>query len=122
VGKLLVGRSRPADGLGARHFEFNEGVSFPSGHTSVVFELATILSHHVDHPAFTVVAYGLATTVALQRIDSGSHWASDVFVAAAYGTAVARTVVRRHEERKLQLAPAVLPGSGTVGLKVEVCY
>src|SRR5262252_4093089 len=36
--KPIVGRAHPYENLGPHHFEFNQGTSFPSGHTSVLFE------------------------------------------------------------------------------------
>ena len=100
VGKLVVGRRHPYEHLGPREFSFGDGTSFPSGHTSVVFELATIASMNAHYLPVTVAAYSLATTLALQRVSSGNHWPSDVFIAGVYGTLVARTVVRLHEERE----------------------
>ena len=49
-----------------------------------------------NHP---VVCFGAATSVAIQRIESKGHWPSDVFLSAAFGTVVARTVVSRWERR-----------------------
>lgn len=118
LGKLLVGRRRPFEGFGPYEFEFDGGTSFPSGHSSVAFELATILSHHADRWPATIALYGLATTIALQRVDSRSHWASDVVVPAVTGTWIARTIVNRHDAREhaLALVPALAP-SGAPGFK-----
>ncbi len=109
LAKVLIGRRRPFENRGPRFFEFNGGTSFPSGHTSVWFELATILSHHAHFMPVTIVAYGLATTAALERIHSRSHWPSDVFLSAVSGTLVARTIVRRNEERAKRSALLLAP-------------
>ena len=116
LGRLLIGRRRPFEDKGPRFFEINGGTSFPSGHTSVVFELATILSHHVRSTPFTVLAFAVATTVALERVDSNTHWPSDVYLAAVSGHLIARTVVERHEQRSWALVPTA--GSGGVGFRV----
>jgi membrane-associated phospholipid phosphatase len=113
LGKIVVGRTRPNEAFGPEHFD--DGTSFPSGHASVMFEVATVLSHHAKSTPVTIVLYGLAGTVALQRVDAEQHWASDVLVACVVGTAVARTVVQQHEKRKLALAPVVAP-SGAMGM------
>jgi len=98
IAEVTVGRRRPFEGYGPRRFEFMGGSSFPSGHASVVFELATILSHHVHSMPFRVLCYGAATSAVLERIDSRGHWPSDCFIGAATGTIIAHTVVRRHDQ------------------------
>jgi hypothetical protein len=105
--KLLIGRRREHEGRGARFFEFNGGTSFPSGHSSVIFELATILSHYTKRPPATCLYYGLASTLALQRIDDTQHWPSDVFLSAVQGTLVARVVIHRNEERRGHDVPVI---------------
>jgi hypothetical protein len=98
--KPIVGRAHPYEGLGPHHFEFKQGTSFPSGHTSVLFETATIVSEHVHKTPVTVVLYGLATLGAIQRIESQNHWPSDVLFPAITGTVISHTIVRRNAERR----------------------
>ncbi len=119
--KLLIGRRRPFENEGPRSFEFAGGTSFPSGHTSIAFEIATILSLHAKRWPVTATTYALATTVAMQRVDSGNHWASDVLVPAVTGTFIARTIVRRHEERVWAVVPSFTPG-GATGLQLVVAF
>jgi len=116
--KVLIGRRRPFESDDPRDFEFDGGTSFPSGHASVVFEVATILSHHAHSPPVTVLLYTAATGVAVQRVNESAHWPSDVYAAAVSGTLIARTVVRRNEERAtLTLAPVGMNGGlGVVGM------
>lgn len=115
----VVGRARPSENFGARHFEFRKGESFPSGHTSNAFQVATIISHHVDFWPVTFISYGLATTVGLWRIDENLHWASDVFFGAVYGTAVAKSLLVFHDKRKVKLAPKVFPESRLIGFQIK---
>lgn len=117
----LVGRSRPHDGEGARAFAVGGGTSFPSGHASTIFQVAAVLSHHAGSTPVSVVLYGLAGTVAVQRITSEQHWASDVWLGAAYGWAVAKLVIRLHEEEALRVEP-VTPPSGGVGLALRYTF
>jgi hypothetical protein len=118
VAKQLVGRRHPFENLGPHAFAFGKGGSFPSGHTSAAFELATILSHHVNRTPFTVVAYGLATSVAFQRFHTGAHWPSDCFIPAVTGTLIARTIVRRNEERReSHMEPMIDPVNGRIGIR-----
>ncbi len=100
LGKLLVGRKHPYDNAGPYEFDFGKGTSFPSGHTSVAFELATIASMNAHSLPVTIAAYSLASAMAVQRIESGNHWPSDAFISAVYGTLVSRTVVKLHEARE----------------------
>lgn len=116
----VVGRARPHDERGARDFRLGGGTSFPSGHASTVFQVAGVLSHHIDRVPVTVALYGLATTVAWQRILDEQHWASDVWFGAAYGLAVAHLVVRLHEEEALEAYPAAVPGGGPgIGVRLR---
>lgn len=114
----LVGRTRPRNGQGARNFEPFEGKSFPSGHASNAFQVATIVSHHADFWPVSILMYGLATTVAIQRIDTDAHWPADVFFGAAYGTAVARTIIKLNENRQIDLQPDINPDQAALGLKL----
>lgn len=96
----LVGRERPSDGHGPRSFE--NGDSFPSGHISVVCEVAAIASHHARHPLARLGIWSLATVAALQRVDEPdrNHWPSDVWIGAAYGAWAGHTIAKRNEERR----------------------
>ena len=120
VANIVVGRTRPHEGKGPRNFEFNKGTSFPSGHTSSIFQVATILSHHLRSRPATVILYGIATSVAFQRVTSDSHWPSDVFIAAVYGTAVSRAVIRLHENRKAKLTAVPLIKGEAIGLSFHL--
>jgi membrane-associated phospholipid phosphatase len=97
LAQSLAGRDRPYTGRGPESWGSEDATSFPSGHTINIFQLATVLSHHADRTWFTVGAYTVAAAVGVQRVESRAHWASDVIVSAAFGTAVARTVVRLHD-------------------------
>ena len=99
--KLLLGRARPYLGDGARRWHFfgihgRDMRSFPSGHTSGAFSMATALSKRHNEWWVQVPAYTLATGVASQRIDSGVHWTSDVLVGAVLGYAISAFLAERH--------------------------
>jgi len=82
--KAAVGRERP-NGENDR--------SFPSGHTSNAFTLATVLERHYGWKA-GVPAYAVAATMGYSRIVRDKHWLSDVVAGATLGYIVGRTVVR----------------------------
>jgi membrane-associated phospholipid phosphatase len=60
--------------------------SFPSGHTSIAFSLATSLT--LSYPKWYIIvpAYSWAGTVAFSRMDLGVHYPSDVLAGALIGS------------------------------------
>lgn len=92
--KYSAGRARPYAEDGKRRFtpfRFKSArTSFPSGHTTSAFAVASVFSRRSARPAVGLAAYALAAGTALERVYDDKHWASDVFVGAALGTAVGR--------------------------------
>lgn len=66
--------------------------SFPSRHASVMFAAATVVSREWGHkrPWVTILSYGAATAVGVQRIVSDRHYTHDVLAGAALGFASAQ--------------------------------
>lgn len=87
--KLIVNRSRPfirltqARVLGLRAI----GRSFPSGHTSQAFFMATLIIQHF-HTNFlaTALLYTLAVMVGITRMYVGAHYPRDVIAGAILGS------------------------------------
>ena len=80
--KTLVGRGRPFSGEGSKVFEGpnTNKQSFPSGHTSSIFSIATVVANEYENiPLVAPISYSIATLTGLSRINTNSHWASDVF-------------------------------------------
>jgi len=84
--KSFVGRARPADVFPdiVRDSALRDGLGFISGHTTVAFGLACVMSPYLSR-YWRVAAYGLATTVGLVRIVVGAHLPLDVVGGAALG-------------------------------------
>jgi membrane-associated phospholipid phosphatase len=62
------------------------GRSFPSGHTSQIFFMATLLSHHLGaNWPLAVVLYAVAILVGFTRIYVGAHYPRDVLGGAVLG-------------------------------------
>ena len=61
--------------------------SFPSGHTTMAFMTATMLSKEYGYlsPWVSLGGYGVATATGLMRIANNRHWLSDVFAGAGLG-------------------------------------
>lgn len=62
-----------------------QGKSFPSAHTAIAFNTATLLSIRYHKWYITVPAYLWASSVGYSRMYLGDHYPSDVIVGAALG-------------------------------------
>lgn len=81
--------------------------SFPSGHTSGAFALATSLS--ISYPKWYIIvpSYAWAGTVGFSRMDLGVHYPSDVLAGAIVGTGSAwltyyinkKLIIKSHKKR-----------------------
>jgi PAP2 superfamily protein len=88
AGKKIARRERP---------NHSDNQSFPSGHATNAFAIATaIATNYHDKPAVPVIAYALATSVALARVHDNVHFPSDVVAGALIGRAVAKSITARH--------------------------
>jgi undecaprenyl-diphosphatase len=61
--------------------------SFPSGHTSAAFMMATLSCEF--WPSFALLLYGWSMCVGFSRVLLGVHFPSDVVIGAAMGTGIA---------------------------------
>jgi membrane-associated phospholipid phosphatase len=128
--KGAVGRARPDVGEGKSSFKpfavqkLSSGdldyTSFPSGHASDAFSIASVFADMYDSPWVGVTAYGLASLLGLQRIYADRHWASDVFAGAVLGTVVGKSVVYLHKKKdnSVYLIPILDTAEGRFGLMV----
>lgn len=99
--KWIVGRVRPADTSSSTDFHpFGHNHSFPSGHTTQAFTVATVISRHYDSPFIDAGAYTVAALVGYARHQHQAHWASDIAAGALLGITVGRTVVRLNDENR----------------------
>ena len=87
--KSAVNRPRP-EGSTTR-----TNSSFPSGHSTAAFALATVFAH--EYPKLTIPCYALASGVALSRIYLGRHYPSDVLAGAVIGFATAKLALHFRE-------------------------
>jgi membrane-associated phospholipid phosphatase len=97
--KYSVGRVRSNSTFATYQFKpFSSNASFPSGHATQAFAVASVIA--ADYPEWwvQVVAYGAAGVVGLARIEQNAHFMSDVVAGAIIGTVVGRAVVARHNK------------------------
>ena len=100
--KAVTRRERPADvPLGASFTGtfFNggkspfKGSSFPSGHATAVWSVATIVAERYRHrgkPWIPILSYTLAAAISGSRITEQAHFPSDVWLGAALGYTIAK--------------------------------
>jgi membrane-associated phospholipid phosphatase len=87
--KAIVERSRPYLTIeAARIIGWRErGLSFPSGHTSQAFFMATLFSHTLNvSPLVAASFYASAVIVGFSRIYVGAHYPRDVLAGGVLGT------------------------------------
>ena len=79
------------------------GDSFPSGHSSGSFALATVFAYEYghDHRWVPFASYGLASLVAASRLSGQKHWMSDIFVGSTIGFLVGRYVYKTHHDPRI---------------------
>ena len=102
--KIIAGRSRPYENTGTSDFNTfnvsNFNSSFPSGHTTEAFVLASVISDHYEASWISYTTYSLATLVGVARIYNDAHFTSDVLAGAMIGNWVGHSVVTHNQTRR----------------------
>jgi hypothetical protein len=103
--KVTVGRARPSQTADKTDFHpFQGDQSFPSGHTTEAFAVASVISAHYDSPWVDTAAYSVATLVGYARHEHNMHWTSDIVAGAVIGYAVGHTVVKLNDENRSHIS------------------
>jgi len=115
TGKIITGRARPRKDLGHAHFRpFGGDHSFPSGHTTHAFAIASVIANHYEEKAWVSYAsYTVAGLVGLARSYHGGHYTSDILTGAMIGTLVGKNVVsynRQFRTGNIAVIPEITPG------------
>jgi membrane-associated phospholipid phosphatase len=100
--KVLVGRSRPNENVGAFSFhpftslKDSAGIetrgSMPSGHVTAAFAVATSLADDIKSPLVKVLLYAAASGTAFSRLNDNRHWLSDAGMGVVLGVSTAKVV------------------------------
>ena len=99
--KRAFGRERIQDSHGRTVFvPGSSHDSFPSGHTTEAFAVASVIATRSKGWPIPVIAYAAAALVAMDRINTRDHFASDVVAGAFLGTTIGRFLVKRHGDEK----------------------
>ena len=103
--KFAFGRSRPdqeTDGGNDDFTPFSGNYSFPSGHTTQAFAIASVVANtYREHWWAGALAFGVAGTVGYARINDNQHYLSDVIAGAMIGSFVGWSVVNLNRARRL---------------------
>lgn len=101
--KIGIKRERPYNALSGvyvHHLDSTDPYSFPSGHSTGVFAIATMLTLRYPKPAVYIPAFVWASMVGYGRIYLGLHYPGDVLAGALIGAGGA-LLVHAYEEKIL---------------------
>lgn len=105
--KGVTQRARPLDGVERSEF-FDGGSSFPSGHSTQAWAVATVIANEYKHrPAVQIAAYGIASAVSVARFTGHKHYISDVIAGSAMGYAIGKFVFNAHHREPVESDGAI---------------
>jgi len=85
--------------------------SFPSGHATSAFSMATVYAMEYSSTIWVpILSYTLATGTAISRLYDNKHWASDVVIGSALGFVTGRFMWK--QSRKGNNKVVVIPSAG----------
>lgn len=85
VFKIAANRQYPYAANSAGEF-WENGKSFPSGHSAASWAFASVLAHRYPHKRWVKwSAYAFATAVSLSRLPAKKHYPSDILVGSTIG-------------------------------------
>ncbi len=125
--KLVFHRVRPEEQITLDPYDFrgpsfaSDNLSFPSGHTTIAFALASCISAYYDDPYYLAIPlYTLASLTAWQRVYDQKHWPSDVLMGALLGTYVGRKMAKWQKGRSAQVSLAPNPWGMGLGFRMQL--
>ena len=101
--KGVTQRARPLAGHERSEF-FDGGDSFPSGHSTQAWALATVVANEYhERRSIQLLAYGTAAAVSVARFTGNKHYLSDILAGSALGYAIGKYVYSAHHRKSLDL-------------------
>jgi membrane-associated phospholipid phosphatase len=90
-------------------YEYN---SYPSGHSTAVFSMASVYAMEYSSTIWVpVLSYTLAVGTAVSRLYDNKHWASDIVIGSALGFVTGRFMWKQNRKGNNKLV--ILPSAGT---------
>lgn len=119
--KQVTQRERPNGGEGDGDF-WAGGSSFPSGHSSSVWSVATVIAYEYrQNPWIKYGAFAAATAVSMSRFSGRNHFLSDIVAGSAIGFGIGRFMFKKYHDTDLDqpkiktttwLKPTIIPYYG----------
>lgn len=116
ITKQLAHRHRPYQDVIPDHSNWDgpfsniEYASFPSGHSTAAFSMATVYAMEYRSTIWVpILAYTLATGTAVSRLYDNDHWASDIVIGSALGFVTGRFMWK--QSRKSNNRLVILPSA-----------
>ena len=99
--KAVLARQRPYSDQGeGRFFSGNwTNGSFPSGHATFAWTLASVMAHEYPNWPMRLLMYGVATAVSATRVTGGVHFPADVFAGSVIGFGVGTYVAHKDRQK-----------------------
>lgn len=129
VAKQMPHRQRPFQGNVPDHTGWNgpfkniQYNSFPSGHSTAAFSVATVFAMEYRSTVWIpALAYTLAAGTAISRLYDNKHWASDVLAGSALGFVTGRFIWKQSQKnnRKIVLLPSVSVQSASLDVIIRL--
>jgi len=96
--KAVLARQRPYTGQGEGKFfsgNWTAG-SFPSGHATLAWTLASVMAHEYPNWPMRLLMYSAATAVSTTRVTGGVHFPADIFSGSVIGYGVGTYVAHKN--------------------------
>jgi membrane-associated phospholipid phosphatase len=130
--KLLIGRSRPNEGVGAFSFhpfsslKDSTGLAargaMPSGHTLAAFAVVTSLADDIHDSGVHLLLYTAAGGTAFSRVYENRHWVSDVAMGTVLGITIGKIVSGRWRIFNLRPPSFLVGPSGEAAVRWSVNF
>jgi membrane-associated phospholipid phosphatase len=130
--KLLIGRSRPTEGVGAFSFhpfsslKDSTGVAargaMPSGHALAAFAVVTSLADDIHSTTAHLLLYTAAGGTAFSRVYENRHWVSDVAMGTVLGITIGKVVSGRWRIFNLRPPSFLVGPSGETAVRWSVPF